>query len=183
MTDDATLEKLRYPLGRMPNVEAGADAVQRAAWIGEIERLPLRLRAVVDGFSPAQWDTPYRPNGWTVRQLVHHLPDSHLNAYTRFKLGLTEDHPAIKPYDEAAWAELADTFETPPEVSLALLEAVHRRWVVVLRSISDAHWSRTVFHPEYERTYALDQLLAQYAWHCNHHLRHITALVEREEWN
>lgn len=182
MTNDPSLEKLRFPLGRMPFGDECVDGGQRAGWIGEIERLPLRLRAVVDGFSPAQWDTPYRPGGWTVRQLVHHLPDSHMNAYTRFKLALTEDGPAIKPYAEAAWAELRDTFETPPEVSLALLDAVHTRWVVLLRSISDTDWSRTIYHPEYERTLTLDQLLSQYAWHCNHHLRHITALVEREGW-
>ena len=179
MTDDATLEKLRYPLGRMPFVEERVDGGQRAAWIDEIERLPLRLRAVVDGFSPAQLDTPYRPGGWTVRQLVHHLSDSHISAYTRFKLALTENAPTIKPYDEAAWAELRDTFETPPDVSLTLLESVHTRWVVLLRSMSDADWSRTIYHPEHKRTLTLDQLVAQYAWHCNHHLRHITALVER----
>lgn len=174
MTDDATLENVRYPIGRMPHVESGVDASQRAAWIDDIERLPSRLRAAVDGYTPAQWDTPYRAGGWTVRQLVHHLPDSHMNAYTRFKLALTEEHPAIKPYDEAAWAELADTFETPPEVSLALLEALHLRWVALLRSIADADWARTLYHPESQRTFALDQLLAQYAWHSNHHLRHVT---------
>ena len=182
MTDDATVEKLRYPLGPMPIVASPVSDGQREAWIGQIERLPLRLRNVVSAFTLVQWDTRYRPGGWTVRQLVHHLADSHMNAYTRFKLALTEDEPTIKPYSEAAWAELADTFETPPDVSLALLEAVHTRWVVLLRSVADSDWSRSIYHPEYERTLSLDQLLAQYAWHCEHHLRHITALVEREVW-
>jgi hypothetical protein len=134
----------------------------------------------VEGFAPKQWDTRYRPGGWTVRQLVHHIPDSHLHAYTRFKLALTENEPTIKPYDQAAWAELDDTRATPPEVSLILLEALHTRWVVLLRSMTEPAYGRTFRHPEHGRTFTLEQSLAQYAWHSEHHLRHITALRERD---
>jgi hypothetical protein len=175
-------EDLRYPIGRMPVLKGPATPRQREEWIRTIEGLPRRLRGAVDGLTPQQWDTPYRPGGWTVRQVVHHVPDSHLNAYVRFKLGVTEDEPTIKPYDEASWAKLADTRETPPAVSLDLLEALHTRWVVLLRSLSEQDYGRTVRHPEYGRIFTLEGLLAQYAWHCEHHLRHITALREREGW-
>ena len=178
----SSLEELRYPIGRMKLLEGPADARQRDEWIHTIEGLPRRLREAVEGFTPQQWDTPYRPGGWSVRQLVHHIPDSHLNAYTRFKLALTEDEPTIKPYDEAAWATLPDTQTTDPEVSLKLLEALHARWVVLLRNIPDAAYRRTLRHPEAGRTFRLDQLLAQYAWHSEHHLRQITALCERQQW-
>ena len=137
---------------------------------------------MVFGFTPRQWDTPYRPGGWTVRQLVHHIPDSHLNSYIRFKLALAEDSPTIKPYDQAVWATLADTRKTPPAMSLELLEALHARWVVLLRSMSHAQFGRTLRHPEYRRTFTLEQMLAQYGWHSEHHLRHITALCERARW-
>ena len=175
-------EDLRYPIGRMNLQDDPADARQRDEWIRTIEGLPQRLREAVKGFTPQQWDTPYRPGGWSVRQLIHHIPDSHLNAYTRFKLALTEDEPTIKPYDEAAWATLPDTQTTDPEVSLKLLEAVHTRWVVLLRAITDAAYRRTLRHPAAGRTFTLDQMLAQYAWHSEHHLRHITALCERQDW-
>ena len=177
-----TSEDLRYPIGKMPVAQDRVDAGQREEWIRTIETLPQRLPVAVEGFTSAQWDTPYRPGGWTVRQLVHHIPDSHVNAYTRFKLALTEDGPTIKPYDEAAWAELADTRTTSPEVSLALLEALHTRWVALLRSMSEPSYSRTLRHPEHGRIFTLEELLAQYAWHSEHHLRHITALCERERW-
>jgi hypothetical protein len=175
-------EDLRYPIGKMPVLEARVNAPQREEWIRTIESLPQRLRRAVEGFTPERWDTPYRPGGWTVRQLVHHIPDSHLNAYMRFKLALTEDEPTIRPYDEDAWARLVDTRATPPEVSLVLLEALHTRWVVLLRSIPEPSYERTLRHPEHGRIFTLEQLLAQYAWHSEHHLRHITALCEREMW-
>ena len=175
-------DDLRYPIGMMPVPDGRVTAEQREQWITSIETLPHRLRAAVDGLTPEQYQTPYRPGGWTVHQLVHHLPDSHLNAYTRFKLALTEDEPTIKPYDEAAWAELADTRITPPEVSLALLGALHRRWVSLLRALPASAFARTLRHPEHGRSFTLDQLLAQYAWHSEHHLRHIAALQEREGW-
>jgi len=129
----------------------------------------------------SQLDTPYRPGGWTVRQVVHHVPDSHLNAYVRFKLALTEDSPTIKPYDEAAWAKLADTAETPVEVSLQLLESLHARWVRLLESMTEADFARQFHHPE-SGTMSLDTYLSGYAWHCRHHVAHITQLRARMGW-
>ena len=155
---------------------------QRQRYIASIESLPRRLRAAVAGLTSEQWQTPYRPGGWTVRQLVHHVPDSHINGYTRFKLALTEDEPTIKPYEQGAWAELADTDATPPEVSLDLLEALHQRWVALLRSLPEAAFARTLRHPEHGRTFTIDQLVAQYGWHSEHHLAHIMRLAEREGW-
>ena len=175
-------DDLRYPIGRMPTVEGPVTARQREGWIGTVQSLPQKLQRAVRGFTTEQWDTPYRPGGWTVRQVVHHIPDSHLNAYIRFKLALTEDVPTVKPYDEAAWAELVDTQATKPEVSLTLLEALHARWVILLRSTPEQMYLRTYRHPEHGRTFTLQQLLAQYAWHSEHHLRHITALRERQGW-
>ena len=134
-----------------------------------------------EGLSPEQLDTPYRPEGWTVRQVVHHVPESHMNAYVRFKLALTEDHPTIKPYDEDAWAKLPDVAITPIEVSLQLLAALHSRWVDLLRSMQPSDFARTLFHPE-RGLLTLDQMLAMYAWHSAHHLAHITSLRERMGW-
>jgi hypothetical protein len=179
---NASEEILRYPIGRMPVRDGRATAEQREEWIRSVERLPARLRAAVQDLTPEQWQTPYRPDGWTVHQLVHHLADSHVNAYVRLKLGLTEEEPTIKPYDEAAWAELEDVRSTPPAVSLALLEALHRRWVALLRSLQETAFRRTILHPEHGQRFTLEQLLAQYAWHSEHHLAHITRLREREGW-
>ena len=166
------LEQLRFPAGRFAP-PAAATAADRARWIAEIEALPAQMREAVASMSDAQLDTPYRPDGWTVRQVVHHVPDSHANAYVRFKLALTEDAPTIKPYDEARWAELPDVRATPVAVSLALLEALHARWVVLLRDMSESDWSRTYVHPEGNRTWRLDTALAMYAWHSRHHLGHV----------
>ncbi|MET4106370.1 YfiT family bacillithiol transferase [Hymenobacter sp. UYP22] len=173
---------LRYPIGHAVLPDETLDRGARTAYMAQIATLPDQVRAAVAGLTPEQLDTPYRPNGWTVRQLVHHLPDSHLNAYTRFRLALTEDNPTIKPYDEAAWAELPDVAATPPAVSLALLEALHIRWVKLLRGMEEAQWQRTYFHPESKRTFTLDQVLVLYAWHGRHHLAHIANLVHREGW-
>jgi len=140
------------------------------------------LRAAVTELTPAQLDTPYRDGGWTVRQVVHHVPDSHLNAYTRMKLALTEDEPVIKPYDEARWAELADVPATPIETSLTLLECLHRRWVLLLRSLGPKELSRRFRHPEHNRSIDLDEMLALYAWHGRHHVAHITSLRSRMGW-
>ncbi|HEX6373409.1 MAG TPA: putative metal-dependent hydrolase [Longimicrobium sp.] len=170
----------RYPVGKFQrNVEATPE--RRREWIDAIAQTPARLRAAVQGLTDEQLDTPYREGGWTVRQLAHHVPDSHMNAYTRFKLGLTEDSPTIKTYDEARWAELDDTRATPVETSLATLELVHERWVNLLRSMTDEQWARTIQHPEWGAM-GLETLLAMYAWHGRHHVAHVTRLRERMGW-
>ncbi len=171
----------RYPIGPF-QYDGKATPEARSRRIAEIAQAPVALRAAVKGLTRKQWDTPYREGGWTVRQVVHHVPDSHLNAYVRFKLALTEDTPTIKPYDQERWAELADTRTVAPEVSLALLDAVHERWVALLKSMTPADWQRAYHHPEYNRRIALDEVLALYAWHGRHHAAHITALREREGW-
>jgi uncharacterized damage-inducible protein DinB len=176
MSDDA----LRFPVGRF-RFQAGVSPAERRGWIEEVAALPARLREAVAGLSAEQWDTPYRPGGWTVRQVVHHLADSHINAYCRLKLALTEDRPTIKPYDEAAWAELPDR-DVDPEVSLRLIEALHHRWARVLGAMRGEDFARTLVHPEHGRAPALDEMLALYAWHGRHHLAHITSLAEREGW-
>ncbi len=171
---------LRYPVGHYQAPEV-ISAPQRSLWIRQIEMLPSSLREIVSGWSDAQLDTPYRPAGWTVRQVVHHLPDSHLNSYTRFRLALTEDSPVIKPYDEAAWAELPDAKAAPIDSSLALLEGLHARWTALLRALGDAAFERTFQHPELGKIH-LDWTLGLYDWHCRHHLAHITSLRARERW-
>lgn len=149
--------------------------------IDQIAAVPARMREAISGLTPKQLDTPYRDGGWTVRQVVHHVPDSHLNAYTRFKLALTEDVPTIKPYDEARWAELPDSSDTPIDTSLTMLGALHDRWVRLLRLMSDAEFQRKLNHPE-NGTMSLDTVLALYAWHGRHHVAHITSLRERQGW-
>lgn len=149
--------------------------------IDVIDRAPKAFRSVVDGWTDQQLDTPYREDGWTVRQLLHHVPESHMNSYIRFKLALTEAEPTIKPYDEAAWANLPDATTAPVEPSLRLLENLHERWVYVLRSLSPAQWQRTFNHPE-NGVMRLDVTAALYAWHCKHHLAHITELRDRKGW-
>lgn len=171
---------LRYPIGNF-KWEGAATEEKRRQFIAAIEEAPAQLRAAVEGLSAEQLDTPYRPGGWTVRQLTHHVPDSHLNAYIRFKLALTEDEPTIKPYDEKLWAELADSQTTPIEASLTLLESLHRRWVVLLRSLGPAEFARQFRHPE-RGAMTLDQTLGLYAWHGRHHVAHITSLRERMGW-
>lgn len=175
------MEELRYPIGRY-HFEPGTTDAQRYRWIEEIASAPVELRSAVADLSPAQLDTPYRPDGWTLRQVVHHLPDSHLNAYVRIKLALTEEIPTIKPYDEVRWAELPDGRTAPIELSLALLEALHYRWVVVLRSLQPSDWSRTFLHPDHNRTMSLDEIIGMYAWHGRHHIAHITSLCARMQW-
>jgi hypothetical protein len=171
---------LRYPIGKFQKPE-NLTAEQRRPLIEAIAEAPARLASAVAGLTPAQLDTPYRPGGWTVRQVVHHVPDSHLNSYVRFKLALTEDEPTIKPYDEARWAELGDMKTTPVETSLALLENLHKRWVALLDSLTPAEWERKFKHPEMG-SMSLNQNLALYAWHGRHHVAHITSLRERNHW-
>ena len=175
------MEDPRYPIGRF-TFDGKVSPQFRELWIGEIAAAPGALRAAVTDLTPAQLDTAYRDGGWTVRQVVHHVPDSHLNAYTRMKLALTEDEPVIKPYDEARWAELADVQATPIETSLTLLECLHRRWVLLLRSLGPKELSRRFRHPEHNRSIGLDEMLAMYAWHGRHHVAHITSLRSRMGW-
>jgi uncharacterized damage-inducible protein DinB len=179
MSDIATLDDLRFPLGRF-RPPAEGDAASRAGHIQTLRELPERLTEAVAGLDDSQLDTPYRDGGWTVRQAVHHVFDSHANSYIRFKLALTEDWPTIKPYDEAAWAELADS-RLPQEVSLRLIAALHERWVFLLESLSDADFARGYVHPESGRQ-TLDQVLALYDWHSRHHTAHITSLRSRMGW-
>lgn len=173
-------DRLRFPIGRLALPDR-YDAAWRAQAIEAIAETPMHLAQAVAGWTESRLDTPYRPGGWTVRQVVHHLPDSHLNAYARFKLALTEPEPAIKAYDEAAWATLADTRLVPVKVSLELLDALHLRWVVLLQSMSAQDFQRTLLHPQHGRR-TLDQMLATYAWHGHHHVAHIAGLAAARGW-
>ncbi len=174
-----TTTDLRFPIGRF--AYSGADDATRAAAIETIATLPQTMRAAVDGMSDTQLDTPYRPDGWTVRQVVHHLPDSHMNALIRFKFALTEDVPRIKPYHEARWAELADGRSGPVAPSLSILDGLHARWTLLLHSMHGADFGRQLEHPE-QGILPLDRMLALYAWHSRHHVAHITELSRREGW-
>lgn len=174
------MSDLRFPIGKFTYDGPLTDEQKRTS-LDQISETPTKLRAAIKGLTEAQIDTPYRPGGWTVRQVIHHMPDSHLNAYVRFKLALTEDEPTIKPYAEARWAELSDTKSTPVEVSLTLLESLHDRWVRLLRSLTPEDWKRTFRHPEMGPM-TLEKTLALYAWHGPHHVAHVTALRERNGW-
>ena len=175
----ADLDDLRYPVGRFSPAASTLPGI-REAHIQTLRMLPGVLRSAVSGLNDAQLDTPYREGGWTVRQVVHHVPDSHAMCYTRFKLALTEDWPTIKPYDEAAWANLADS-RLPIEVSLAMLEAVHGRWVALLESMTEADFQKGFTHPE-RGSQKLATTLALYDWHSRHHTAHITGLRARQGW-
>ncbi len=174
------MSDLRFPIGKFVPPDS-SDATQRARLIADIDSAPAALRRAAQGLSNDQIDTPYRPGGWTVRQVVHHLPDSHMNAYIRFKLALTENEPAIKTYQENLWANLPDTQATPLDTSLILLETLHKRWSILLREMQDADFARTFKHPD-RGAVSLDWTLALYSWHGRHHVAHITALRERMEW-
>ena len=174
------MSDLRYPVGKFAPNPTLSDS-ERNALIQEIAATPAKLREAVRNLSQEQLDTAYRPGGWTVRQVVHHVPDSHLNCYMRFKLAVTEDHPTIKPYKEHLWAELVDAKSSPIEPSLTLLESLHYRWVVFLRSLTATDFARTVNHPE-NGIMDLDRLLQLYAWHGRHHIAHIAALRNRMSW-
>ena len=174
------LDDLRYPIGKH-NVRSAIDGGAIQAAIRDIRELSDHLAAAVAGLSDKQLDTPYRPGGWTVRQVVHHLPDSHMNAYTRLKLALTEDVPVIKPYDEEKWAELSDGRTLPVEPSLSLLRGLHARWANLLEGLSPAEFSRELMHPEAGK-FSIGQLTGLYGWHSRHHVAHITSLRRRSGW-
>jgi DinB superfamily len=178
--DQNELIKLQYPIGKYK----APDSISKAdvdGWIHTIEEHPAKLRRLVNGLSDEQLNTPYRPGGWTIRQVVHHLPDSHLNSYIRFKWTLTEDIPTIKPYHEDRWAELPDSF-APTDIALNLLDAVHVKWVLVLKSLSKDDLKKTFIHPESGKERFLDWNIGLYAWHCNHHYAHIENLKKEKGW-
>jgi hypothetical protein len=180
MSTQSMLQDPRFPVGPF---EADVDAPHsaRPTMIDTIASLPRVLRAAVHGLTDAQLDTPYRDGGWTVRQVVHHVADSHANAYIRFRFALTENEPTIKPYDEAVWAELSDAKTLPVTASLQMLEGMHTRWVALLRSMSEQQFARTLIHPE-RGTMTLGKMLQLYEWHSRHHAAHITRLRERMRW-
>jgi DinB superfamily len=173
------MSDLQYPVGKFQR-QSEYHTSEIAQFIEILEQLPTQMRAAVAGLSDSQLETTYRPDGWTLRQVVHHVPDSHMNSYVRFKLALTEDNPTIKPYDEAAWALLSDS-SLPTQVSLDLLEALHARWVILLRALNPEDWKRTFQHPQ-NGPMTLEYALALYAWHSRHHLAHITVTKERLGW-
>lgn len=171
----------RYPIGRFTS-PASWDGAQVAQWRADIAALPGELRAVVAGLDDAALDTPYREGGWTVRQLVHHVADSHLNAYTRLKLALTEENPIIKPYDQDAWAALPDSRLAPVEMSLVLIDGLHARWAALLGALQPGDLERTFIHPDREGLFPLGRMLALYVWHGHHHVAHIRVLRDLRGW-
>ncbi|HTC87323.1 MAG TPA: bacillithiol transferase BstA [Bryobacteraceae bacterium] len=170
----------RYPIGKF-SYAGPPTPEQKQRYLTDIEQTPSRLRAALRGLSDQQLDTPYRDGGWTLRQVAHHVPDSHMNSYIRFKLALTEDEPTIKGYMEDRWAELPDANHAPIEVSLALLDSLHQRWMLMLRQLTDAEWKRTFRHSELGPM-SLEKSLALYSWHGRHHVAHITSLREKMGW-
>jgi hypothetical protein len=174
------MEELKYPIGKF-HFETEATDSLRQNWIQQIANLPGRLREAVKDLSDAQLDTPYRPEGWTIRQVVHHLADSHIHSYIRFRFGLTENEPPIKPFDEVRWAELEDARQAPVGLSLGILEGIHARWTLLARSLQTTDFSRSVLHPE-RGMLSLNKLLNLYSWHGQHHLAHIENLKSRMGW-
>ena len=174
------MEDLRYPVGKFSYTGPASDE-QIRMWISQIAETPAQLRDAVRGFSAEQLDTPYRPEGWTVRQVIHHVPDSHMNSYVRFRLALTEEEPTIKPYHEDRWARLSDAQSAPVELSLDLLDSLHQRWTLLLNSLGKKELARAFRHPEMGLV-TLEKNIALYAWHGRHHVAHITSLTSRMGW-
>ena len=177
---DTTTADLRYPIGKYETRPFSTH--QKDEWLNDIKFLPQLLENAVINLDEPQLLTPYREDGWTPQQVVHHVADSHMNAYCRFKLGLTEENPTIRPYDQAAWAMLSDVEKLPINISLTLLYALHTRWYTVISDLPLSAWERTVVHPEHNREMTLWYLLGMYAWHGKHHVAHITSLRERNKW-
>ena len=176
-----SLDQLRYPIGKF-SFNSTADEKEIKQWISEVEKLPSRIRNAVKGLNEEQLNTTYRDGGWTVKQVVHHLADSHINAYVRIKLALTENNPTIKPYEEKLWAEMDDAKNLPVEISLSLLDALHARCVYMLKKLSVDDFNKTIYHPESKREMSVKFLVSLYAWHGRHHCAHITFLRERNKW-
>lgn len=179
--EDLVLEKLQYPIGKFVKPSIITNSII-SNWIDVISTFPARLNKEVIHLTNEQLDTPYRPAGWTIRQVIHHCADSHMNSFTRFKLALTEDKPTIKPYYEDRWAELIDTKYMPILSSLKMLEGIHERWTILLNNISNEDVKRVFIHPEHGIIYTVEENIGVYAWHCNHHLSHITETKKRNNW-
>lgn len=172
---------LRYPIGEYsPKENYTSNEIND--FINAIEALPGRLNQAVSGLTDSQLDTPYRPGGWSLRQVIHHIADSHINSYTRFKLTLTEDTPAIRPYFEDRWAELPEAKSAPVELSLPLIDYLHKRWTVMLKNITGEQLKRRLYHPETKQEMTIEQLMHLYAWHSDHHLAHVNNLIVKEGW-
>ena len=175
---DEKLEKLRYPIGRF---EYNPDENSNCVFISDIELFPIKLRQEVENLDEEQLNTKYRPGGWTIKQVVHHVADSHINAYVRMKLVLTENDPVIKPYSQDLWAELVDS-KSDINISLNIIEHLHKRWVMVLKNLSEVDLKKRYFHPQQNKFVSLNEFIANYSWHCNHHLAHLTSLKKRMNW-
>jgi hypothetical protein len=178
---DYTIEKLKYPIGKYKAPEVISEN-QISDWIAQINDLPSKLRAAVSGLTDVQLNTPYRKEGWTLRQVVHHIPDSHMNGYIRFKVAITEENPVIRPYYENRWAECDEAKNADVNISIDLLESLHRRWVLFLRSLKYKDFEHSYIHPENKSTYILKEATGLYAWHGEHHLHHILSTRERNNW-
>ena len=172
------MEDLQYPIGKY--IEQPYSDKQLKEWLLDIQTLPMQVEHAIENLDEAQLNTAYRPGGWTLKQVVHHIADSHMNAYIRFKLGLSEDNPTIKPYDEKAWAEMADTKNLPINISITLLFALHLRMHEILKNIQEQEWKRTVMHPEHNKQMTLWYLLGMYAWHGKHHVAHLGTLFTKK---
>lgn len=178
---DFTPDQLRYPIGKYTAPE-NITKDQISAWIDEINAFPAKLRATVSGLNDIQLDTPYRDGGWTLRQVVHHIADSHMNAYIRFKLAMTEQAPVIRPYNEKEWAECEEAKTADPDISLDIIDTVHRRWVLFLRSLKYEDFERTYIHPEHNKISPLKNVTGMYVWHGEHHLHHILQTIQYNNW-
>ena len=176
------LERLKYPVGRYEKPEQNMPGLQRES-LNVLRQLPMWMDACIENLDEAQLYVPYRPGGWTIAQVVHHVADSHMNAYIRLKLAMTEDNPTVKPYDEKAWAELPDNNSVPVNISVTMLHAMHRRMVALLEAMTPQDFERTYYHPEHKRDFPIWEMVAMYAWHSRHHTAHIMELRKRMNWN
>jgi len=181
LDQDNIIEKLKYPVGKFKTPAEFSESNRHEA-IEALRMLPLNLKAEIEELSEEQLDTPYRAGGWSVRQLMHHIADSHMNSFMRFKLALTEDNPTIKPYDQDGWVQMEESKILNPMISIKILEGIHERLVYILKRMSEEEFGRTLYHPEMKKNLSLDAMLALYGWHSRHHLAHITALKKRKAW-